>query len=88
MTRIDAARRRAVSTVRVGISPVNLDVIGGDVWVPNDLGNTISRIDGTTGKVVETIQTGEGPAVVAGAEGDVWASMFQSAQVWRIHPQP
>jgi DNA-binding beta-propeller fold protein YncE len=54
--------------------------------VPNDLGNTISRIDGTTGKVVETIQTGEGPAVVAGAEGDVWASMFQGAQVWRIHP--
>ena len=63
-------------------------MIGGDVWVPNDLGNTISRIDGTTGKVVETIQTGEGPAVVAGAEGDVWASMFQGAQVWRIHPGP
>ena len=81
-------RRRAVSTVQVGISPVNLDVIGGDVWVPNDLGNTISRIDGTTGKVVETIQTGEDPAVVAGAEGDVWASMFQGAQVWRIHPGP
>jgi DNA-binding beta-propeller fold protein YncE len=65
---------------------VNLDVIGGDVWVPNDLGNTISRIDGTTGKVVETIQTGADPAVVAGADGDVWASMFQGAQVWRIRP--
>ena len=88
VTRIDAVRRRAVSTVQVGISPVNLDVIDGDVWVPNDLGNTISRIDGTTGKVVETIQTGEDPAVVAGAEGDVWATMFQGAQVWRIHPEP
>jgi DNA-binding beta-propeller fold protein YncE len=75
-----------VAKVQVGLSPVNLDVIGGDVWVPNDLGNTITRIDGDTGKVVETIQTGHNPAVVAGAEGDVWASMFDDGQVWRIHP--
>src|SRR5262249_44754696 len=87
VTRIDAVRRRAVSTVQVGISPVNLDVIGGDVWVPNDLGSSISHIDGTTGKVVETIQAAGGdPAVVAGAEGAVWASMFHGAQAWRIHP--
>jgi DNA-binding beta-propeller fold protein YncE len=69
----------------VGINPVNLDAIGGDVWVPTDLGNTISRIDGTTGKVVETIQTGDNAAVVAGADGDVWSSMFDDGEVWRIH---
>jgi streptogramin lyase len=64
----------------------NLDVIGGDVWIPDDVGNTITRIDGETGRIVETIPTGKNPAVVAGAEGDVWATMFNDEQVWRIHP--
>ena len=74
--------------MKIGSSPVNLDVIGGDVWVPDDLGNTLTRIDGKTGKVVETIPTTGNPAVVAGANGDVWATMFDGAQVWRIHPDP
>jgi YVTN family beta-propeller protein len=86
VSRIDAVRRKVDATVKVGLSPVNLDVIGGDVWVPDDLGNTITRIDGQTGRIVETIPTGKGPAVVAGAAGDVWATMFDDEQVWRIHP--
>jgi hypothetical protein len=62
-------------------------VIGGDVWVPDGAGNTLTRIDGDTGQVVETIRTAGNPAVVAGAEGDVWVSMFDVAQVWRIRPE-
>jgi YVTN family beta-propeller protein len=31
VSRIDAGTRKLVSTVRVGISPVNLEVVGGDV---------------------------------------------------------
>jgi hypothetical protein len=66
---------------------VNLDVVGGDVWVPDDAGSTVTRIDGESGEVVETIPTARNPAVVAGAEGDVWATMFDDGQVWRIHPE-
>jgi streptogramin lyase len=72
--------------MRVGISPVNLEVVGGDVWIPDDLGNKVVRIDGASGKVEETLSVGRNPAVVAGVDGDVWVSMFDGAQVWRIHP--
>ena len=44
-------RRRPVASSppsTSGISPVNLDVVGGDVGVPDDLGNQVVRIDGTT----------------------------------------
>jgi YVTN family beta-propeller protein len=87
VSRIDAVRRKAVTTVKVGVSPVNLDVIGGDVWVPDDVRNTVVRIDGDTGQVIETVPTGRNPAVVAGAVGDVWVSMYDDAQIWRIHPE-
>ena len=62
-------------------------MVGGDVWVPDDLGNAVVRIDGVTGKVKETIPTGRNPAVVAGVDGDVWVSLFDDSQVWRIHPE-
>ncbi len=72
--------------VEVGLSPVNLEVVGDSVWVPNDAGNTISRIDVATARVTETIETAANPAVVSGVGGDVWASMFDAGQVWRIRP--
>jgi len=71
--------------VNVGRSPVNLEVVGGDVWVPNDHGDTITRIS-PAGKVVETIKTGKNPTVVAGVAGEVWASKFDAGEVWRIRP--
>jgi streptogramin lyase len=71
--------------VKVGDSPVNLDVVGGSVWVPCDRDDTLWRLDARTGKVVEHLATAKNPAVVAGAEGDVWASMYDAAAVWRIH---
>jgi streptogramin lyase len=75
-----------MSTTKVGAGPVNLHVVGGDVWVPNDQDDTLWRLDGATGAVRETIATGPNPAVVAGAAGDVWVSIFEGGQVWRIHP--
>jgi len=86
VSRIDAVRRKLVSTTKVGAGPVNLDVVDGDVWVPNDQDDTVWRLDGATGAVRETISTGPNPAVVAGAAGDVWVSIFEGGQVWRIHP--
>ena len=65
---------------------MNLDVVGREVWVPNDAGDTLSRIDIATNAVVETIQTGDNPAVVAGVAGEVWLSNFDAGEVWRIRP--
>ena len=65
---------------------MNLEVVGREVWVPNDAGDTLSRIDIASNAVVETIQTGDNPAVVAGVEGEVWLSNHDEGTVWRIRP--
>jgi YVTN family beta-propeller protein len=88
VSRIDVASGKVTSTVKTGISPVNLDVLPAaqEVWVPDDRANTVVRIDGTSGKVVETIPVGKGPAVVAAVDGDVWVTNFAEGTVWRISP--
>jgi virginiamycin B lyase len=88
VSRIAVASGKVTSTVKTGISPVNLDVLPAaqEVWVPDDRANTVVRIDGTSGKVVETIPVGKGPAVVAAVDGDVWVTNFAEGTVWRIHP--
>jgi YVTN family beta-propeller protein len=86
VSRIDASTRKLLWTVKVGISPVNLETFDGDLCVPDDLADKVVRIDGSTGKILETIPVGHNPAVVAGVDGDVWVSMFDDSQVWRIHP--
>ena len=83
VTRIDTARRRATTTIKVCASPVNLEVVGGDVWVPCDRGNALARISIRTRKLVETVRM-PAPAVVASGAGDVWASAFEAGQVWRL----
>jgi hypothetical protein len=69
----------------VGRSPVNLEVVGGEVWVPNDRSGTLSRLS-SAGKLLETVKTSGNPAVVAGIGGDVWASIFDAGEVWQIRP--
>ena len=64
---------------------MNRDIVAGDVWVPNDRGNTLTRIS-PAGAIVETIRTGVNPAVVAGVNGQVWVSIFDDGEVWRISP--
>jgi YVTN family beta-propeller protein len=86
VTRIDTARRRATNTIKVCASPVNLEVVGRDVWVPCDRGDALARISVKTRKRVETVPMAGGPAVVAGGAGDVWASAFEAGQVWRLRP--
>jgi YVTN family beta-propeller protein len=88
VSRIDSVRRRIVATIKVGSSPVNLDVVGREVWVPNDQSNTLSRIDIASNSVIETIKTGRNTAVVAGVEGEVWVTNFDEGSVWRIKPGP
>jgi len=61
------------------------EVVGGEVWVPNDGNATLSRLS-SAGKLLETVKTSGNPAVVAGIGGDVWASIFDAGEVWQIRP--
>jgi hypothetical protein len=65
---------------------VNLEVIGPDVWVPNDRSNVVTRIDRESAKIVEVIHTARNPAVVAGWAGDAWVTMFDAGEVWQLRP--
>jgi YVTN family beta-propeller protein len=76
--------RKVTATLKSGFDPVNLDVIGGEVWVPNDHDGTLTRIDPSTSAVIGTLRVGAGPAVVAPGAGDGWVTNFEDGSVWRI----
>jgi DNA-binding SARP family transcriptional activator len=74
VTRIDGVTRSVVSTTRVGIErvPVELDADARAVWVASEDG-TLARVDGTT-DAVESFEVGRTLRDVAVGEGGVWAS--------------
>ena len=84
VSRLDARTRKVTATVKAGFDPVNLDVIGGEVWVPNDHEGTVTRVDTATSTSLGTIRVGIGPAVVAPGAGDGWVTNFEEGTVWRI----
>ncbi|WP_375416989.1 YncE family protein [uncultured Hymenobacter sp.] len=62
------------SRVPVGRNPEQLLALGGKIYVPNSLDNTISVIDEATGQLSSTITVADGPAsLVADKDNNVWA---------------
>jgi hypothetical protein len=84
--RLDAATRKVTATVEVRPVPVNLEVVGADVWVPNDVSNVVTRIERASAQIVEVIETARNPAVVAVWDGDAWVTMFDAGEVWQLRP--
>ena len=83
VARIDPRTLRA-ATSPVGISPVNLDVLGQRVWVPDDQADAVYELD-DAGAVVRTVPApGGGPAVVAPVAGQLWVTLFRTGDVWAI----
>jgi YVTN family beta-propeller protein len=84
VTRIDAASRQVVATVRVGDRPVDGAVApDGRVWIPNMGDSTISIVDPARNAVAATLRSGPGPFVVSTAFGDMWAPSYGGGDVWR-----
>ena len=54
-----------------------------DVWVANELSQSVSRIDRTSGRVV-TIAVEDGPSTVVVAEGSAWVNNAYSGSISRI----
>ena len=62
------------SRVTVGRNPEQLLALGGKIYVPNSLDNTISVIDEATGTLSSTIAVADGPgSLVADKDGNIWA---------------
>jgi YVTN family beta-propeller protein len=84
VTRIAAATRKVVATVKVGDLPVDGAVApNGLVWIPNKSDSTISIVDPARNAVVRTIRSGPGPFVVGVAFGDMWVPSYGGDDVWR-----
>jgi len=69
-------------------APVDLELVNGELWVPNNRGDTITRVDAASRAVVETIPVGAQPIVIEAAFGDIWVTHFAGTDIWRIHPSP
>ena len=61
-----------------------MTVGGGEVWVANELDDTVSEVNPGAGRQVATIQVGIGPDVIAFGYGSVWVGNETSDSLSRI----
>ena len=75
-----------VAKIGVGANPLGSAWVGGELWVPNLDGGTISVVDPATNAVRTTLEVGSGPLSVASAAGDAWISNSNDGELWRVDP--
>ncbi|MCC3155149.1 hypothetical protein Q3A66_18830 [Hymenobacter sp. BT770] len=70
---LDLSTNTVASRVTVGRNPEQPLALGGKVYVPNSLDNTISVVDEATGTLSSTITVADGPSsMVADKDGNIW----------------
>lgn len=70
---LDLTTNTVASRVPVGRNPEQLLALGGKIYVPNSLDNTISVIDEATGQLTTTLTVGDGPSsLVSDKDGNIW----------------
>lgn len=90
IARIDPSSLSVLARIKVGVNPLASAFVGGELWVPNLDGNSISIVDQTSNAVRTTLPAGQGPLAVAEVAGDAWVSNSNEGQVWRLSfgPRP
>ncbi|ALW84613.1 hypothetical protein AUC43_05645 [Hymenobacter sedentarius] len=70
---LDLGTNTVASRVTVGRNPEQPLALGGRIYVPNSLDNTISVIDEASGTLSSTITVADGPSnMVADKDGNIW----------------
>ena len=70
---LNLSTNTVTSRVTVGRNPEQLLALGGKIYVPNSLENTISVIDDASGTLTSTITVADGPSsMVADKDGNIW----------------
>jgi YVTN family beta-propeller protein len=73
LTILDLSTNTVSSRVAVGRNPEQLLALGGKIYVPNILDNTVSVVGEATGTLTNTIAVADGPtSMVADKDGNVW----------------
>jgi YVTN family beta-propeller protein len=89
VARLDPASGSVVATIKVGQTPQQGDLApDGTVWIPSQLGDSISIVDPATNAVARTIKLTKGtaPFVLRRGFGDMWVGSFGNKILWRIRP--
>jgi YVTN family beta-propeller protein len=86
LSRIDPASNRLVDTVTLDLGAQGLAVLGGSIWVANNLGRTVSRVSASTDRLVGRIHVGKDPVAVATGDGAVWVANARDGTVSRVDP--
>lgn len=89
VVRLDPSSGSVEATIRSGAGPQEGDLApDGTVWIPNQLGDTISIIDPQTNSVSRTIKLtkGSAPFVLRRGFGDLWVGGYKGKTLWRIRP--
>ena len=79
---------RGLTTVRVAAAGTELGqpvTAGGQVWVPDFLGDHILRIDPSSLEVVDTVTTGRGPSGLAQGDAGLWVANQLDGTLVRIN---
>ncbi len=72
----------AVTQIPVGLEPVTVRArTSGEVWVVNEVGDSVSIINLTTQSVIDTLATGDEPTDVAFAAGKAFVACARDRQI-------
>ena len=70
---LDLTTNSVIRSVPVGRNPEQLLALGGKIYVPNSLDNTVSVVDESSAGVSATVTVSDGPSsMVADKDGNVW----------------
>jgi YVTN family beta-propeller protein len=72
--------------VPVGRAPAAIAAVAGELWVTNNLDDTVTRIDPGTARATYTIPVGNGPVGIAAGHGAAWVANTEDDSVSRIDP--
>ena len=87
IARVDPERREVVSRIPVGNDPIGIASGAGDVWIVDEIDNTLARIDPASANAsISATPVGQGPTAVAVGEGAVWVANTQDGTVTRVDP--
>ena len=73
LTVLDLSTNTVSKRIPVGRNPEQLLALGGKIYVPNSLDNTVSVIDEATGTLTSTVTVADGPgSMVTDKDGNIW----------------
>jgi YVTN family beta-propeller protein len=72
--------------VPVGRAPAAIAAVAGELWVTNNLDDTVTRIDPRTARATQTIPVGDGPVGIAAGHGAAWVANTEDDSVSRLDP--